>query len=81
VRNALSAPLRPLVVTNIYNDPVYRIIKKCLDQDQSYRGINKVSMQLFLSIIFNWVYPPRLCLNEFRERLALLCSPHKNYEQ
>jgi hypothetical protein len=26
VRYALRAPLRPLVVTNIYNDPVYEII-------------------------------------------------------
>jgi hypothetical protein len=72
VCNALGAPLRPLVVTDIYNDPVYRIIKRSLDQDQSCRGINKVFMQLFISIIFNWVYPPSLCLNEFRERLALL---------
>jgi hypothetical protein len=27
VRNALGAPLRPLVVTNIYNDPVLKIQK------------------------------------------------------
>jgi hypothetical protein len=89
--------------------PVYRMIKKSLDQ--SYRGINKLCMKFFISITFdihlttfklsdynskcfkeniffsiiksncsngnrgdngNWVYSPRLCLNEFRERLALL---------
>jgi hypothetical protein len=27
----------------------------------------------------DWIYSPRLCLNEFRERLALLWSTHKNY--
>jgi hypothetical protein len=88
----------------------YRMIKKSLDQ--GCRGINKLSMKLFTSIIFdiylttfklagynskclkenikilllnhttvmetvdkmvigNWVYSPRLCLNEFRDRLAL----------
>jgi hypothetical protein len=85
------------------------MIKKSLDQ--GCRGINKQSMKLFISIIFdiylttfkiagynskcfkenikfvllnhmyysngnrgengNWVYSPRLCLNEFRDRLAL----------
>jgi hypothetical protein len=29
----------------------------------------------------NWMYSPRLCLNEFRERLAQLWSTHKNYGQ
>jgi hypothetical protein len=77
--------------------------------DQGCRGINKLSMKLFISIIFDiylttfklagynskcfrehkifiiksyysngnrvgngdWIYSPRLCLNEFRDRLAL----------
>jgi hypothetical protein len=30
VRYALGAPLRPLVVTNIYNDPVHKIINLSL---------------------------------------------------
>jgi hypothetical protein len=84
------------------------MIKKSLDQ--GCPGINKLSMKLFISIIFdiylttfnfagynskcfrehkifiiksycsngnrgdngNWVYSLRLCLNEFRKRLALL---------
>jgi hypothetical protein len=86
------------------------MIKKSLDQ--GCRGINKLSMKLFISIIFdiylttfklagydskcfkeniqfllinhttvmeiwvkivsNYVYSPRLCLNEFHERMALL---------
>jgi hypothetical protein len=83
------------------------MIKKSLDL--VCRGINKLSMELFISIIFdiylttfmlgynsncfkeninflflnhysngnrgengNWVCSPRLCLNQFRERLELL---------
>jgi hypothetical protein len=86
------------------------MIKKSLDQ--GCHRINKLSVKLFIAIIFdiylttfklagynskcfkeninflllnhttepnrnrgengNWVYSPRLCLNEFRERFALL---------
>jgi hypothetical protein len=43
---------------------IYRIIKNSLDH--GCRGINK------LSYVPSSIYSPRLCLNEFREQLALL---------
>jgi hypothetical protein len=60
------------------------MIKKSLDQ--SSRGINKLLFQREHTIFMiqsyysngnrgengDWIYSPRLCLNEFRERLALL---------